>query len=200
MVYHCSDNTTTFDQIQAFSAKYFHFLAKLFPFLSKKNIARFQAQPRRKERVLLHDAAAPALLAKKNIARFQAQPHQKERCCCMTQQIPALLAKKNIIRFQAQPHQKERCCCMTQQPHALLAKKNIARLPVQPCQKERGCCMTQQPPCISGPLGCSLNALVLQDAIHKPFRPGNIPGVHVFHNQWNVGMMFCQKRYVQVVI
>ena len=142
MVYHCSDNTTTFDQIQAFSAKYFHFIAKLFPFLSKKNIARLPVQPHQKERELLHDAAAPALLAKKNIARFQAQPHQKER----------------VLLHDATA------------------------------------------PCISGPLGCSLNALVLQDAIHKPFRPGNIPGVHVFHNQWNVGMMFCQKRYIQVVI
>ena len=89
---------------------------------------------------------------------------------------------------------------MTQQPSALLAKKNIARLQASCTKRKGGRCMTQQPPCISGPLGCSLNALVLQDAIHKPFRPGNIPGVHVFHNQWNVGMMFCQKRYVQVVI
>ena len=89
---------------------------------------------------------------------------------------------------------------MTQQPSALLAKKNIARFPVQPHQKERVLLYDTAAPCISGPLGCSLNALVLQDAIHKPFRPGNIPGVHVFHNQWNVGMMFCQKRYVQVVI
>ncbi len=89
---------------------------------------------------------------------------------------------------------------MAQQPSALLAKKNIARLPVQPHQKESGRCMTQQPPASLGLWESSLNALVLQDAIHKPFRPGNIPGVHVFHNQWNVGMMFCQKRYIQVVI
>ena len=118
----------------------------------------------------------------------------------MTQQSPALLAKKNIARLPVQPHQKERGPLHDAAAPALLAEKNMVRLPVQPCQKERGRCMTQQPPCISGPLGCSLNALVLQDAIHKPFRPGNIPGVHVFHNQWNVGMMFCQKRYVQVVI
>ena len=171
MVYYCSDNTTTFDQIQAFSAKYFHFIAKLFPFLSKKNIARLPVQPHQKERVLLHDATALRAFSKEEHCPSSSSAAPKGKVLLYDTAAPALLAKKNIARFQAQPH-----------------------------QKERGPLHDAAAPCISGPLGCSLNALVLQDAIHKPFRPGNIPGVHVFHNQWNVGMMFCQKRYIQVVI
>ena len=146
MVYHCSDNTTTFDQIQAFSAKYFHFIAKLFPFLSKKNIARLPVQPHQKERGPLHDAAALRSFSKEEHGPSSSSAAPKGKWPLYDTAAPALLAKKNIARFQAQPHQKERELLHDAAAPALLAKKNIARLPVQPHQKERCCCMTQQHP------------------------------------------------------
>ena len=146
MVYHCSDNTTTFDQIQTFSAKYFHFIAKLFPFLSKKNIARLPVQPHQKERVLLHDATALRSFSKEEHCPSSSSAAPKGKRPLYDTATPRSFSREEHYPFPSSAAPKGKVLLYDTEAPALLAKKNIVRLPVQPRQKERCCCMTQQHP------------------------------------------------------